>query len=409
VRSSSQIFIVARREFRERARTRVFRVTLVGLSALVIIGIFVVSLLVGDSEPIAVGIEGDSPIGIIEDIEAAAAASGEEVSVVEYLQPEFVEAAIGTGDVEAVLVDTDTIVSKTSEPSTATAILATAAQANARRQIAAELGLSDTDVASLVLPMDVQFSPLEPAEPQEPEDPGSEARRVASFFSAIVLLTTIMMFGQFVAVGIVEEKQNRIVEVILSRVTTSSLLIGKVLGIGALGLLQVAALGAAAVVGLSIAPVPNFGGLDFTSIGIVAVIWLIFWFVFGYLTYSFMYATLGATISRQEDMQSIAFIPAIAIMPAYFLMILSLEGGSSVWVRIASFVPIWSPIVMPFRINTGDAAAWEVGLSVLIIVLTIIAMIRFGSRVYRGAALRTGGRVSLLDAWRSGSDASPMA
>jgi len=402
MKSTSQVWIVAKRELRERSRTKVFRMTLIGMVALVIGGIFVISLLSGDPEPIALGIGGDSPTGIVEDIEAVAVTLGQDVTVVAWESRRLAEVAVDSGKSEAVLLDGVTVISKSSPSRTVSSILTTAAQANARRQVAAELGLSDEDVAMLVLPIDVEFVQSEPAEAR---GAGSEAKAVASFLASLVLMTTIMMFGQFVAMGIVEEKQNRIVEVILSRVSTSSLLVGKVLGIGALGLVQVTALGAAAVVGLTIAPLPTLDGLDLTSIGITAVVWLIFWFVLGYLTYSFMYATLGATISRQEDIQSIAFIPAIAIMPAYFLVVFSLDGGSNVWVRIASFVPLWSPIVMPFRINAGDAAIWEVALSVLIIAVTIVGMVRFGTRVYRGAALRTAGRVSLLDAWRSGSEA----
>jgi ABC-2 type transport system permease protein len=154
-----------------------------------------------------------------------------------------------------------------------------------------------------------------------------------------------------------------------------------------------------------LAPLPELEGLNISSIGMTAVIWLIFWFILGYLMYSFMYATVGATISRQEDMQSVAFIPAISIMPAYLMMIVSIESGPGPWVRIASMVPLWSPILMPFRINTGDAAGWEVAVAVLLVTLTITALVRIGSRVYRGAALRTGARVSLLDAWRSGRKA----
>lgn len=404
MKSTSLIWIVAKREFGERSKTKVFRITLVGLSLLIIGGIFAIALLAGDDEPVALGVGGDSPAAIVEDIDAVAAASGEDVTVLVYDRRDGATDAIESGDVDAVLMDGVTVLSKSSPSRVASTILATAAQTNARRQVTTELGLTDEDVGVLVTPIEVEFVQLEPVDQAGPADSGDEAREVASFLSAIVLLTTIMMFGQFVAVGIVEEKQNRIVEVILSRVPTSSLLIGKVLGIGALGLVQVAALGAAAVIGLAIAPLPALAGLDITSIGVTAVLWLIFWFILGYLTYSFMYATLGATISRQEDMQSIAFIPAIAIMPAYFLMILTLEAGSNVWVRIASFVPIWSPIVMPFRINTGEAAVWEIVVSVLIIAVTIVGMVRFGSRVYRGAALRTGARVPLLDAWRSGSE-----
>jgi ABC-2 type transport system permease protein len=403
MRPATQIWIVAKREFRERSRTKIFRITLIGLSAFIIGGILLVALLAGDADPITLGVGGDSPDGIVGDIESAAVASGDDVVVIEYDTENIARDAVEQGEAEAVLVDGVYVVSKSSASRSVSLILSTAAQANARRQVAGELGLSDVDVAMLVRPVEVDFVQLEPDEPTEP---GEEARAVASFFTAIVLLTTIMMFGQFVAVGIVEEKQNRIVEVILSRTSSSSLLIGKVLGIGALGLVQVAAFGAAVVIGLAIAPLPPLEGLDLKSIGVVAVLWLVFWFVLGYLVYSFLYATLGATISRQEDMQSIAFIPAIIIMPAYLLMILTLEAGSNIWVRIASFVPFWSPIVMPFRINTGEATIGEVGLSVLLIVLTIVAMIRFGSRVYRGAALTTGGRMPLLDAWRSGRNAS---
>jgi ABC-2 type transport system permease protein len=403
MRSIGLVWIVAKREFVERSRTKIFRFTLVGLSALVIGGILVVSLLAGGTEAIAIGIGGDSPEGIIADIDVVAEASGDEVIVLDLGSGVAARRAVDNGEVDVALIDEATIVSKSSPSRTAFSILSTAAQINARRHVAAELGLSDSEVAMLVEPVEVDSIQLEPADTAEPKDSGDEARAIASFFSSIILMTTIMMFGQFVAVGIVEEKQNRIVEVILSRVPASSLLVGKVLGIGALGLLQVAAIGVAAVIGLAIAPIDALGDIDLTTIGITAVVWLIFWFILGYLMYSFMYATLGATISRQEDMQSIAFIPAIAIMPAYLLMIFTLESGTNAWVLIASFVPIWSPIVMPFRINTGDAAPWEIIVSVLIIVITIVGMVRFGSRVYRGAALRTGARVSMLDAWRSGS------
>jgi ABC-2 type transport system permease protein len=240
----------------------------------------------------------------------------------------------------------------------------------------------------------------------DPQDPEEIARGVASFLAAIVLLTTIMVFGQFVAMGIVEEKQNRVVEVILSRAKTTSLLIGKVLGIGVLGLLQIMALGVAVIVGIVLAPLPDLGVPNLTSIGVTAVIWLIIWFILGYLEYSFLYATLGATISRQEDMQSVAFIPAILIMPAYFLVTITASTGGepSTLARFASFFPLWSPVVMPFRINTGAIEWWEIVVAIALVGLMIVILVRVGARVYRGAALRTGGKVSLREAWASARD-----
>ena len=397
----NQVWIVARREFTERSKSRVFRGVLVGLSLLVIGGIFGVSLLVGRSDTTSMGVAGESPAGLVDEIEAAAEAVGADVVVIEFPTVDSATQAVESGEVHAVLVDARTIVSLSGSSGTVASILSSAAHVAVRRQVASDLGLTGADVDSLLSPVQIEVVQLEP---EEPEEPNHEARGVASFLSAIVLLTTIMMFGQFVAMGIVEEKQNRIVEVILSRARASSLVVGKVLGIGALGLVQIGVLGMAAVIGLLLAPLPELDGLDITSVGLNAVVWLIFWFVLGYLLYSFMYATVGATISRQEDMQSVAFIPAISIMPAYLMMVFSIEAGPGPWVRFASFVPIWSPILMPFRINLGDAPLWEVAIAVLLVILTIATLVRVGSRVYRGAALRTGGRVSLLDAWRSGSD-----
>jgi len=401
VTPTNQVWIIARREFTERSKSRVFRGVLVGLSLLIIVGIFGVSLLVGRSDTTSLGVGGDSPAGLVDEIAASAEAMGADVVVIEYPTADRATQAIESGEVEAVLVDGHTIVSQSGSSGTVMSILSSAAHVAVRREIATALGLSEADMVSILAPVQIDVIQLEP---EEPEEPNQEAKAVASFASALVLLTTIMMFGQFVAMGIVEEKQNRIVEVILSRAKSSSLVVGKVLGIGALGLVQVGVLGIAAVIGLMLAPLPELDGLDITSVGLTAVFWLIFWFVLGYLLYSFMYATVGATISRQEDMQSVAFIPAISIMPAYLMMVFSIESGPGPWVRIASMVPIWSPILMPFRINVGDAAAWEVAVAVLLVILTIAILVRIGSRVYRGAALRTGARVSLLEAWRSGSE-----
>jgi ABC-2 type transport system permease protein len=394
-----QVWIIARREFTERSRSRVFRGVLVGLSLLIIGGIFGLSLIIGPSDATDLGIGGDSPQGLVDEIEGAADAVGVDVVVVEYTTKDGATAAVESGEVQAVLVDGDTIVSQSGASGAVMSILSSAAHVAVRREIASDLGLSEAEMMLILAPVQIDVIQLEP---EEPEEPNREAKAVASFATALVLLTMIMMFGQFVAMGIVEEKQNRIVEVILSRTKASSLLVGKVLGIGTLGLVQISVLGAAALIGLMLAPLPELEGLDISSIGLTAVIWLIFWFILGYLMYSFMYATVGATISRQEDMQSVAFIPAISIMPAYLMMIVSIESGPGPWVRLASMVPLWSPILMPFRINTGDAAAWEVAVAVLLVILTITALVRIGSRVYRGAALRTGARVSLLDAWRSG-------
>ena len=393
------VLIIGRREFLERARSRVFLVTM-GILVLVIVGaILLVSLINIEEEAIPLGVGGDSPEGIVQDIEMAARALDVDVTVEDYGSRSAAVVAIEDGEIDAALIDGDTVVATNSPSVTVQTIFTAAANAAVRRQIAADLGLTGGDVAAILAPVTVTVEELDPSDPEE------DARAGASFLSAIVLLTTILVFGQFVAMGIVEEKQNRVVEVVLAKVRTTSLLIGKVLGIGALGIVQILAIGLAVVIGLVVAPIEDLGIPDLTAIGITAVLWLGLWFVLGYLVYSFLYATFGATISRQEDMQSIAFIPALSIMPAYFLVVFTASSGGEVTplVRIASFVPLWSPIIMPFRINTGNAEPWEIILSIVIVVATIVALVLIGARVYRGAALRTGAKISLREA-RSSAD-----
>lgn len=395
--STQQILIIARREFIQRAKSRVFLGTMIVLGLLVIGAIFLVSIIGGDDSVTPLAVAGDSPPGLVADIEAAAASVDFPVSVAEYASEEEAQTAITDGTIDAVLVDGSTILSNQGTSATVTAIFTAAANSAVRRQIAAEEGLTAEQVAAIVVPVQMDVVEL------DPEDPDEIARGVAAFLTSLVLLTTIMMFGQFVAMGIVEEKQNRVVEVILSKVRTTSLLIGKVLGIGLLGLAQVVALAAAVIIGLTVVPLPDLGVPDLDSIGITAALWLLFWFVLGYLIYSFLYATLGATISRQEDMQSVAFIPAIAILPAYFFVSFAAGQGGDVppLVRVASYVPLWSPIIMPLRINTGEATWWEVALAVIFAIVWIAATVAIGARVYRGAALRTGSKVSLREAWSS--------
>lgn len=394
-----QVLIIARREFIERARSRVFLVTM-GVIVLVIVGaILLVSFVDFEGEATPLGVGGDSPTGLVEDIEASAAVLDFEITVTDYGTGSAAVAAVESGEVVAALIDGSTIVANDTPSATVQTVFASAANASVRRELAAELGLSGDDIAQILAPVTVAVEEL------DPDDPEEDARAGASFLSAIILLTTILIFGQFVAMGIVEEKQNRVVEVVLAKVRTTSLLIGKVLGIGALGLVQIVAIGAAVVIGIAVAPIDDLGIPDLASIGVTAVVWLGIWFVLGYLVYSFLYATFGATISRQEDMQSVAFIPALSIMPAYFLIVITASSGGELTplVRIASFVPLWSPIVMPYRINTGNAEPWEVALSIAIVVATIALLVVVGARVYRGAALRTGAKVSVRDAWNTAS------
>jgi ABC-2 type transport system permease protein len=260
--------------------------------------------------------------------------------------------------------------------------------------------LTDEQVAAILSPTQISFEEL------EPPDPDDEAEILVAYVGSLLLFVTIIMFGQFVAMGIVEEKQNRVIEVVLSRINATSLLVGKVLGIGLLGLLQVSVFVVSGIITLLVIPPDSFSDIDLSAIGIPGLALVVVWFILGYLLYSFIYAGLGATVSRQEDLQGVAYIPPVLLMPGYFIVSVSLTGDVSTLANVASFVPIWTPLVMPLRMIAGDVTWWEVALSLIIVIVTIIVTVRVSARIYRGSALRTGGKVKLSEALR-GSDVRP--
>ncbi len=388
----TQTMLLTKREFVIRARSKVFLVTM-GVIALAIIAIGpVVSLFADDPEPIRIGIVGVEPAGIEEGLAARAALSEQQVEITRYDSLAAAEADLEQGTVEALLVDGTSIVFNEDESLVVLQFITDSVNTRARIALMENLGLTPAEMQQLNEPAELSVRTLVVADPEE------RPRRVAAFVGALVLFGTILTFGQFVAMGTVEEKQNRVVEILLSRVKASQVLVGKVLGIGALGLVQLLVIAAAALVAVNIIDIE---GVSLGSIGAEIVAGIFFWFLLGYTLYAFMYAALGATVSRQEDLQGVLVLPFIFLGPAFFIAQLAAADPDLAIVRFGSFFPPWTPMLMPIRTALGSAQPWEVALSIALVVAGIVLLVWVGSRVYTGALLRTGGTVKLRDAWRS--------
>lgn len=394
---TSGTLLIARREFVERGRSRVFLGVMIAMSVLILGGLFLIDQLGGRASAADVVVAGGPP-GVAEAVDGLAAAAGTDVRARTVGSADAARAEVLDGTADAALVDGTTILAVGPPSPVLESVLRAAAATGARVQLAQQLGLAGDELQQLLDPVSITVLDVNPA---GPPDEASDARGVAAFVSVLVLFMSLLIFGQFVGMGVVEEKQTRVAEVVLARVSTASLLVGKVLGIGALGLVQLMVLGATTLVGLRLFP-PAVAGLDVRSLGAVAVVWMVLWFVLGYLMYSFIYATLGATVSRSEDLQSLAYVPTLLLIPAYLVVALSLGGTPPPWLVPMSMVPFWAPLIMPFRMVTGTAAAWQVLVAIVGSLALIVLLVWIGARVYRGAALRTGGRVPLRDAWRAG-------
>jgi ABC-2 type transport system permease protein len=226
----------------------------------------------------------------------------------------------------------------------------------------------------------------------EPEDAGQ--RQAIAFLAVVILYGQLLGYAYWLALGVVEEKASRVVEILLGTIAPRQLLAGKVLGLGLLGMLQLVVIGA-----VSIAIATVAGALDVPSDAIAAVGITLVWFVLGYAFYSLLFGAVAATVSRQEDLQNVTTPMTLVILASLFLAFVAMEGGTVA--DVASVAPPFSAMVMPPLLAGGEASWSQAALAAGLLVAVTAALVPLAGRLYEGAILRTGGRVPLRVAWRS--------
>ena len=197
-------------------------------------------------------------------------------------------------------------------------------------------------------------------------------------------------FGYMLSGSIVEEKANRIVEIITTKIPVRQLLIGKIAGNTLMALGQTAVIVAVGLVGVSFTEYSSFLAGIGPGIG-----WFAAFFLVGFTFIACWWAVAGALASRAEDLQTTA-TPLSFLMMGVFFGAFLFEG---VVQTIASYVPPFSIVLMPIRVLNGDAAVWEPIIALGILVAAMSATVVFAERLYRRALLQTQGRVTLKQAW----------
>jgi ABC-2 type transport system permease protein len=151
----------------------------------------------------------------------------------------------------------------------------------------------------------------------------------------------------------------------------------------------------------------RFGGVESGLIALIApaIGWFLPFFVLGFIMLATLWAGVGASVARQEDLAGASMPLQIAVMLPFIAVLSSLDSPAVL--RVLSYVPFSAPIAMPIRMFDGDAAGWEVPVSLALLVITAIVLLGIGARIYEGSLLRTNGRTSLATAWRSRSADRP--
>jgi ABC-2 type transport system permease protein len=228
-------------------------------------------------------------------------------------------------------------------------------------------------------------------------DPGAGAADALRYLIAlgfgVVFLIAASTFGGTIAQSVVEEKQTRVVEILISAIPVRALLAGKVLGNTILAMAQIVLLAAVAVIGLAVTD--QVGVLS--ALG-APIAWFAIFFLFGFILLASLFAAAAAMVSRQEDIGATTTPITMLVMAPYFLVIFF--NDNPVVLTIMSYVPFSAPVGMPLRMYLGDAQWWEPVLSLLILIASCIAAIAIAARIYQNSLLRMGARVKLAEALR---------
>jgi ABC-2 type transport system permease protein len=376
------IRLVASREIVERGRSRGYALSLAFTVILMLVGFIVPALLVGNATRTALAVVGDSPPGLEESLTLTAEAYDVELALSAVSDRAAAEAALHDGSIDAAL------------------------EVPADLSSAGELIVLESAPASLEAVVNQSVIALRagPAASEVPEvralAPPTDQDATALIFAnagIILMFIGIFSYGSWVLTGVVEEKQSRVVEVVLSTVRPRDLLMGKVLGIGLLALGQLVILVA---VGLALSQVLGRLVLPTTTVG--AVVQLLTWFILGFAFYATTMGFLGALASRPEE-ASIASMPVtLTATTAYILSIVVVTGDpNGILAHVMTFVPPAAPMVVPLRTALGAIEPWEIAISIVLMVASIWLLFVVGARIYSGAVLQTGGRIKLRDAWRA--------
>ena len=259
---------------------------------------------------------------------------------------------------------------------------------------AEQLGLTFEQVASLTQTpyFHVKAVSLDPEgsidEGTELESEAYAQNLVLAYLLLFIIYMALVLYGNMVATGVAEEKSSRIMEVMVSTVKPLHLMISKILGIGALGLLQFVIWIATGIV---VVTMKNLG-FSLGSIPLGSLIWFALFFVLGYLFYAAIFAAAGALVSRVEEVQQISTLLMMGLVVGFIIAYASFLNPNGSLAIVASIIPFFSPMVMFARVTLTNPSAVQVIISLALLILGTAFNTWIAAKIYRVGILLYGKR-----------------
>ncbi len=379
--------IVMMREIVVKLRDRNFLVGTAVTLLLLAGGLGFQAFMSGKSNEVTAAVAGDGAREVMQQVGQSAPQRGDDLTltVTDAADPAGVEAAVRDGKADVGLIhesDGWRLVGKTDVKSSMTAAVTDSVR---NRTLAENAQRAGTTVTALTAGGAVTTQLLEP-------DSNEGLKVAVGLIFGFLFYFASIMFGMAIATSVVEEKQSRVVEILVSAVPLRQLLAGKVLGNVVLALAQMVLFVAVGLIGMAFTSYAPQIGLVAASAG-----WFLVFFVAGFAALACLWAVAGSLATRSEDLQSTTPVLTTILMVAMFM---GLFGEGTVRV-VGSYLPVVSAISMPQRLLAGEAAWWEPFVSLAVTLAFAAWTMVIGERLYKRSILNTGRRLRVREVLRA--------
>jgi ABC-2 type transport system permease protein len=274
------------------------------------------------------------------------------------------------------------------------AMLASALDKLIAREQLEDRGVSAGEASAVLAPVSIRT-----VERPRHEDSASAEVCVSVLF--FVMYLVIMLYGMNVARSIIEEKTSRIFEVMMATIRPEALMAGKIIGVGSVGLTQVGIWLGMLLLGAASSIAIHLGG-DTLHIALSGrqIVFFFVYFILGYLLYSSIAAALGAITNSEQELQQMNMFLVLPLLSCFVLLGTLVTTPDTMVARVLALVPLFTPLLMYFRVSLGHPASWEVALSIALTSAAIVGIVWVTSRIYRIGVLMYGKRPNLAEVRR---------